>query len=311
VDGQDWTVPPFEMSERDGRLYGRGSADMKGFVACAVSAMLRAAESDLATPLHLALSYDEEIGCVGVRDLIDDLEQAPFRPLFCIVGEPTGLSVATGHKGKTALRATCTGREAHSALAPTAVNAIHLATDFVRTVRTTQAEIVESGARDTGYEIPYSTLHVGTIAGGVALNIVPNHCRLDLEIRTLAADDPERILDRLRAGAAGLVETARQISPEADIAIEVTNSYPGLDTPLEAEVVRFVKTLAGAGAPIKISFGTEGGLFDRRLGLPVVVCGPGSMNQGHKPDEYVTWAQLDACDAMLEALLSRLALGLS
>jgi acetylornithine deacetylase len=310
VDGQNWTVPPFQLTEQNGKLFGRGTADMKGFVAAALGCALKARHRSLRTPLHLALSYDEELGCLGVGSLIDMLEQAPIRPLFCIVGEPTNLAVATGHKGKTGLRATFTGKEAHSALAPTGLNAIHLATDFIQAVRAMQAEIAAHGARDGDYDVPYTTLHVGGIKGGVALNIVPNHCEVLFEIRNLAADDPQTILGGLRKTAGEIVAKARQFAPEADITIETFNAYPGLNTPPRADIVDFVKGLTGANGTIKVAFGTEGGLFDQRLGIPVVVCGPGSMEQGHKPDEFITREQLQRCDTMLHTLLDRLEAGL-
>jgi acetylornithine deacetylase len=310
VDGQDWTYPPFALSRRDERLHGRGTADMKGFVACALAAALRAAGRELRAPLHLAFSYDEEVGCIGVRRLIDVLSKAPARPAFCIVGEPTSMAVATGHKGKTALRATCVGREAHSALAPLAVNALHLGCDLVGAIRTRQAEIAGAGARDGDYDVPYTTLHVGRMSGGTALNIVPNRCEVEFEIRNLAADDPGALVDEIRADAGRIAAAARGQAAEAEIRIEVENSYPGLGTPPDAEVVAFVKSLTGANGTIKVAFGTEGGLFSERLGIPTVVCGPGSMAQGHRPDEYVSEEQMGRCDAMLGALLDRLAAGL-
>lgn len=307
IDGQAWTLPPFEMTERDGRLYGRGAADMKGFVACALGACLKAAKMTLRTPLHLALSYDEEIGCIGVRSLVDMLRTAPQRPLLCIVGEPTDMQVATGHKGKLAARAVCKGREGHSALAPLALNAIHLGCDFVAVLRREQDRLAREGARDGDYDIPYTTVHVGKITAGVALNIVPNLCQVDFEIRNVAADNPREILDGLRKEAARIATEASAIAPEAAIDIDITNTYPGLDTPANSQAVAFVKSLTGANNTIKVAFGTEGGLFSRDLGTPTVVCGPGSMAQGHKPDEFVGVEQMRRCDDMLENLLRRLA----
>jgi acetylornithine deacetylase len=209
VEGQDWTVPPFALTEAGGCYYGRGAADMKGFVACAIEAMLLAARRPLRVPLHLALSYDEEIGCMGVRSLIDLLAAAPVKPQFCIVGEPTGMQVATGHKGKVALRATCRGREGHSALAPLALNALHLAGDFLAAVRRVQAEVAATGLRDGDYDVPYTTLHVGKMSGGVQVNIVPNLAVLDFEIRSLAGEDVAGLIARLEADAEAIVAPLR------------------------------------------------------------------------------------------------------
>ena len=306
VAGQNWTKPPFALTEEDGRYYGRGAADMKGFVACAIAAMLEAARRPLNVPLHLALSYDEEIGCMGVRSLIEMLEGAPIRPRFCIVGEPTGMQVATGHKGKVALRATCVGREGHSALAPLALNALHLAADFVNLLRDTQDFVVEHGLRDGDYDVPYTTLHIGKLNGGVQVNIVPNLAVADFEIRSLAGEDVDRLVQVLRIGAEDIVAPLREAFPEAEIRVERLWDYPGLGTPSDAGVVNFVKGLTGANGTIKVAFGTEGGLFDARLGIPTVICGPGSMAQGHKPDEFVTIEQMERCEAMLAALLDRL-----
>ncbi|KQZ29486.1 acetylornithine deacetylase [Mesorhizobium sp. Root552] len=306
IDGQDWTLPPFAMTERDGRLYGRGAADMKGFIASALAACIKASTMQLRTPLHLAISYDEEIGCIGVRSLVEMLQGAPQKPLLCIVGEPTSMQVATGHKGKIGARAFCKGREGHSALAPLALNAIHLGCDFVSALRREQDRLATEGARDGDYDIPYTTVHVGKMNAGVALNIVPNLCQIDFEIRNVAADNPEHILDGLRAEAARIAAAASSIAPEAAIDIEVFNTYPGLDTPAASQAVAFVKSLTGANGTIKVAFGTEGGLFSRDVGTPTVVCGPGSMAQGHKPDEFVSIEQLHRCDDMLAKLLQRL-----
>jgi acetylornithine deacetylase len=310
VEGQAWTSDPFTLRRSGGRLFGRGTADMKGFVACALEAMLKAARRPLRTPLHLALSHDEEVGCLGVRSLIDMLAAAPVRPLMCIVGEPTGMQVATGHKGKVALRATCTGREGHSALAPMALNALHLAADFIGALRAEQARIAADGLRDGDYDVPYTTVHAGLMQGGVQVNIVPNRATVDWEIRALAQDDPETVIAALRARAEGIVAPLRGNFPEAAILIDRLWDYPGLGTPSDAAVVRFVQSLTGANGTIKVAFGTEGGLFSQRLGIPTVICGPGSMAQGHKPDEYVTEDQMARCAAILDALVGRLEAGL-
>ncbi|GGA07638.1 acetylornithine deacetylase [Neptunicoccus cionae] len=311
VTGQNWTKPPFQLTFEDGLYYGRGTCDMKGFVASALAAALKASTKDLQTPLHLAFSYDEEIGCIGVRSLIDMLEAAPFKPAMCIVGEPTSMQVAVGHKGKTAAKATCIGREGHSALAPQAVNAIYLATDLIGEIRRIQERLAATGARDFDYDVAYTTLHVGLINAGVALNIVPNRCEVTFEIRNLAENDPTVLMQEIKDRAEEIAERARVIAPEAAIDIEMTaNTYPGLATPEDGAVVAFVKSLLGANDTMKVAFGTEGGLFSSRVGIPTVVCGPGSMAQGHKPDEFVSADQLEKCDRMLAALSERLVEGL-
>ena len=310
VDGQSWTRPPFRASTEDGRIYGRGTADMKGFVAAALMAARQAAGRDLATPLHLALSYDEEIGCVGVRSLIDMLAAAPIQPLMCIFGEPTGMAIATGHKGKTAIEARCIGSEAHSSLAPTAVNAIHLACDLIAEIRAVQDDLARNGFRDEAYDVPYTTLHARLIDVGVALNIVPGTARVTFEIRNIPADDPDAILHRLETALHPVIKAARQRAPQADIILDVTNSYPGLETPLDHELVTLVTELTGSNQRIKVAFGTEGGLFSRNLDIPTIVCGPGFMDQGHKPDEFISLDQLASCDRMLAALNERLVKGL-
>lgn len=310
TEGQNWTMDPFELREENGKYYGRGTTDMKGFLASAIHTALNASTRALKAPLHLAISFDEEIGCVGVRHLIEKLKETPIKPLFCIIGEPTSLGVATGHKGKTALRATCVGLEGHSAMAPQFLNALHLGADFVRALQLIQDDIAQNGVQDSDYDIPYSTIHVGKMSGGVALNIVPNQCILDFEIRNLAADDPVSIIEKIRHSANEITLRAREKAACADIQIEVVNSYPGLDTAPGANIVTFVKSLRGENRNFKIAFGTEGGLFDQMLNIPTVVCGPGSMDQGHKPDEYITISQLDECDVMLETLISKLEEGI-
>ncbi|WAH55103.1 acetylornithine deacetylase [Pseudomonas silvicola] len=304
VAGQAWTRPPFQATVSDGKLYGRGACDMKGFIAVAIDTLLTAADQPLSRPLQLALSYDEEIGCVGVRRLLDVLHLAPQRPFLCIVGEPTQMHFALGHKGKASYRVQCHGQEAHSSLAPLAANAIHLASDFITRLRATQQRLQAQGAHDDAYDIAYSTVHVGRIDGGKALNIVPNLCTLEFEIRHLPADDPEVMLADLAEQAEAIAREAKKVSGVADIHIETLNAYPGLETSPTVEAVRWLKAFAPAEtAQVKVAFGTEGGLFAQRLNVPVVVCGPGSIEQAHKPDEYVELAQLQACEHLLHTLL--------
>jgi acetylornithine deacetylase len=306
VDGQSWSSDPFTLKQRDGRLFARGSADMKGFIACALRAADIAAGMPLREPLQLAFSYDEEVGCVGVRSLVADMESWAHKPRFCVVGEPTLLRTAVGHKGKAALRAVCHGHAAHSANPDRGVNAIYMATDLIARVRQKQLHIASNSARDPAYEIPYTTLHVGVIRGGTALNIVPAHCEVELEIRNIVEDDPTVLIAGLRADAAAVAKAAATV-PGGGIEIEITHEYPCLDTPGDAAVVEFVAALTGHQERIKVGFGSEAGLFSGGLGIPTVVCGPGSIEQAHKPDEYITVDQLQRCDAMMDALLRRLA----
>ena len=304
TDGQNWHTNPFELKQSGGKLFGRGTADMKWFCASAIRIMCEASNKKLNTPLHLALSFDEEIGCIGVRSLIEMLKTSPVKPKMCIVGEPTLLAVASGHKGKIALQTTCKGIEGHSALAPLALNALHLGTDFVNIVREVQKEIINKGNEDNDYDVPYTTLHVGKMNGGVALNIVPNICTIDWEIRNLANDSTETILTRVKE----LVELKLQEykNPEAEIFWQETFSYPGLGTDINSEIINFVRSLTGTNNTIKVAFGTEGGLFHKEVGIPTVVCGPGSMLQGHKPNEFITVEQMDRSDLMMANLLSSL-----
>jgi acetylornithine deacetylase len=299
VEGQAWTSDPFRLTRREDRLFARGAADMKGFVACAIEALVAAKDEDLARPLHVAFSYDEEIGCVGVRPMLAELAAAGIRPEWVLIGEPTSMQVATGHKGKTGIRATCKGHAAHSALAPTGLNAIHLASDLLTGIREMQAEIERTGRRDDDYDVPYTTLHAGVIKGGTALNIVPDNCEMLFEIRNIAGDDPKSIMDQFFDRAEAIVSKSKSRFPEAEIRLDIFNEYPGLGTDEAGAVAERAITLSGQSNRIKVAFGTEGGLFQEVLGTTAIVCGPGSMDQGHKPDEFVTVQQMEECRSML------------
>ena len=310
VEGQAWSSDPFTMRTEDGRHYGRGTADMKGFIAVAVSTMLTAAQRPLALPLHLAISYDEEVGCLGVRGMLDVLGTRPERPALIIIGEPTGMRIANGHKGKRGFRACCHGEEGHSALAPNALNALHLGAAFVTRLIARQDDLRATGARDDAYDIPYTTVHAGVMHAGTALNIVPNRCDVDFEIRNVAADDPDAILAAIAEDAEAIAAPYRNRFPDARIEIEETSGYPGLETPEGTPAVALMRALLGRDDPlIKVAFGTEGGLFQAALDVPALVCGPGHMAQGHKPDEFVSEEQLAECARLLAAIVDVLAEG--
>ncbi|MEM7195845.1 MAG: acetylornithine deacetylase [Pseudomonadota bacterium] len=306
VDGQDWTVDPFVMTEKLGCLYGRGTTDMKGFIACVLAALPDLVDRELVRPLHLAFSYDEEIGCVGVQRMIDELQDSTRLPAICIVGEPTEMRVGIAHKGKLGGVCKCHGVEAHSALANQGLNAIYLASEVISEIQKIQQTLVENGASDDHYSVPYTTLHVGTIEGGTALNIIPRHCEFLFEIRNIEADNPEALLALIKRKADEIVSDYRGQFPQASINIDVFNQYPALEVHPEEEVVRFVQSLLSTDDFVKLSFGTEAGSFQKRLHVPTVVCGPGSMDQGHKPDEFIHRDELAKCDRFLEKLIDRM-----
>ncbi len=307
VKGQAWSSDPFAVAERDGRLYGRGTADMKSFIAVALAYLPAMVRANLTTPIHLAVSYDEEVGCIGVRRLIEVLNGLAVKPALCIIGEPTGMRVAVGHKGKRAYRVHVRGLECHSSLAPQGVNAVDYAAELVVFLRRLARRQAQRGARDEAYEVPVTTIHTGTIEGGTALNIVPKDCCFDFEIRNLPGDDPEPLEDEVRRFARDELEPEmRALSPDCGIAFEALSGYPGLDTDPGEEVVTFVKSLAGANQHGKIDFGTEGGLFQRTAGIPTVVCGPGEIAQAHKPDEWISLDQIALCERFMERLIERL-----
>jgi acetylornithine deacetylase len=291
VEGQAWTGDPFRLRREGDRLLGRGTADMKGFLACllALADSFGAAPPD--RPVLFALSWDEELGCRGIPHMIDRVIPALGRPDLCIVGEPTSLRLAVGHKGKVAYRAACHGEAGHSAMAPRFANAIHLAADLIGALGREQDRLAREGARDPDYDIPFSTVHAGLMRGGTALNIVPDRAEVEFEIRHLAAEDPAAILANIAADVPPGVE------------IEQVNAYPGLHTDPTHPALDGLLTLLGETRTAKVSFGTEAGFFSA-LGLPTVVCGPGDMAQGHQPDEFIALDQLVRCSQLLERLVA-------
>ncbi len=307
ADGQAWSVPAFALTERDGRLYGRGTADMKGYIACVLAAVPAFLARPLRLPLHIAISYDEEVGCLGVRSLVEQLRASPERPGICIIGEPTEMRPVLGHKGKLAMRCEVHGAACHSAYAPQGVNAIEYAAQLIGKLGEIGTRLAAVERHDVRFDPPYSTVQTGMIQGGRALNIVPAECRFDFEMRALPADDPQQVAAELRDYAESeLLPRMRAVSAASDIRFSELSSYPGLFTEAGSEAAQLLALIAGSDDFSTVAFGTEGGLFDE-AGIATVVCGPGSMDQGHKPDEFVSRDQLAQCDAML----ARLALWMS
>lgn len=306
VDGQAWTVEPFALSEREGRLYGRGTADMKGFIASVLAALPAFLSQPLRIPLHLAFSYDEEVGCLGVRSMLAALAQRPHKPRLCLIGEPTELKPVLGHKGKLAMRCQVHGAACHSAYAPYGVNAIEYAARLIGKLGEIGDGLAQPEHHDTRFDPPFSTVQTGVIKGGRALNIVPEECEFDFEVRALPGFDAQGVADQLQGYAeAELLPRMRAVNQGANIRLEALSAYPGLATPADSEAARLVALLSGSAAFGTVAFGTEGGLFDQAA-IPTVVCGPGSMEQGHKPDEFVSVEQLQGCDEMLLRLVDYL-----
>ena len=301
VDGQPWTVPPFALTERDGKLFGRGTADMKGYIACVLALVPALVEAPLRMPVHIALSYDEEVGCLGVRSLLTLLEDRPVKPLLCIIGEPTELKPVLGHKGKLAMRCDVQGEACHSAYAPYGVNAIERAAELIGELGRIGQRLRET--QDARFDPPFSTVQTGVISGGKALNIVPADCRFDFEVRALPAQAPGAVADELKAYAEQhVLPRMRAVSAQSAIRFTELSAYPGLVTDERSQAAELIAAFCGSRAFGTVAFGTEGGLFDA-VGIPTVVCGPGSMDQGHKPDEFVELEQLAGCDAMLRRML--------
>jgi acetylornithine deacetylase len=306
VDGQPWDTDPFKLAEKDGKLFGRGTSDMKSFIAITLAMLPRFIERGLDTPLHLAFSYDEEIGCIGVRRLIEKFQHMPVKPAMCIVGEPTSMQVVTGHKGKRSYKVHVRGLEAHSSLAPKGVNAIEYAARFIAHLREIADRIRAKGPFDELYDVTHTTVHTGVISGGTQLNIVPLDCHFQFEFRYVGLEDPNALEDEIRRFAAEKLEPEmRAICPASSITIDRTNDMPGLEMDVDEEVVTFVKALAGRNDHAKVAFGTEAGLFKTRAGIPTVVCGPGSIDQAHKPNEYIAVEQVTAGEAFMERLMDR------
>lgn len=300
-DGQDWSVDPLGGVVRDGRLYGRGSADMKGFIATAVAHAQLFLESDAPFAVHFAFSYEEEIGCFGVRELIADMRDAGIRPLACIVGEPTSMVPAIAHKGVYRYRCCVRGKEAHSSLTPTSVNAIEMAARVVGRVRDMAERFEREEPRYEGFDVPFSTASVGQFHGGIADNVVPRDAEFRYEFRDLPTADAHAMQQQVVEYARSLEPAMQRVAPDTGFRFETICEIPSFLGSDSDDVTRLALRLAGEQRTTQVAFGTEAGLF-KNAGIPTVVCGPGSIEQAHQPDEYVSLEQLLRCEAFMRGL---------
>ncbi|MBL8697198.1 MAG: acetylornithine deacetylase [Alphaproteobacteria bacterium] len=307
IDGQEWVTDPFAVTEKDGRLYGRGTCDMKSFVAVVLAMVPEIKRSVRGSPVHLAFSYDEEVGCLGVRRMLDVIAQRPVRPYACIVGEPTEMKVIRAHKGKLSTRAHVRGFECHSSLAPHGVNAVQYAAEFIANLNRIGRRLATDGPFDREFDVPFTTVHTGVIHGGTALNIVPKDCYFDFEFRHLPAHDPRALLAEAEAYARRELEPAMHaVQRDTGFRFEELSSFPGLATDEQAEITQLCKAATGANGTSKVAFGTEAGLFEA-TGIPTIVCGPGHIDQAHKPNEFIAVDQVALCEAFLRRVLERVA----
>jgi acetylornithine deacetylase len=306
VDGQNWDTDPFLAVERDGKLFARGSADMKGFIgiilAQAPKFVAALNDSRLDAPLHYSLSYDEEIGCIGVRGLIRDLEENNIRPAGCVVGEPTSMQPIIAHKGTHRFRCSVHGREAHSSYVTHGVNAIEYAARMVVFIRQIADRLAQIETRDYGFTVPYSTLSTGLIHGGIAANVVPKDCVFQFDMRTLPHTSPDALHQEIRAYAQDLAREMQKVDENSGIDLEWVSQTVGLAAAETDAIVQWAMHLSRNSQVGKVSYGTEAGLF-QKMGVPTVICGPGDIAQAHRPNEFVTLEQLAQCEKFMDRIL--------
>lgn len=302
VDGQSWHSPPFEPEERDGRLYGRGACDMKGFIGTVLSLVPEFKRAKLKAPLHLAFSFDEEIGCLGAPLMLDALAERGIRPAGCIVGEPTGMRPVVAHKGISAYKCVVHGCAAHSSLTPQGTNAIEYAARIICMFRDLTDEIRKKGPFDNYFDVPFTTGQTSTIQGGNAINTVPEYCEFLFEYRTLPAQSATEILGKIQAYINDvLLPQMKAENPQAGIELTRLAAAPGMETAEKEAIMQLVRALTKETEIAKVAYATEGGLF-QQAGIATVICGPGSIEQAHKADEYITLEQLGRCEQFLRGV---------
>ncbi len=293
VDGQPWDTDPFSIVRRDNCLFGRGTCDMKTFIAICLTLAPEFLSRQIRIPLHFAFSYDEEVGCIGVRGLLRQLAAREIKPLACIIGEPTSMKVIRAHKGKISMRCHVRGKEAHSSLIDQGVNAVEAAAECIAYLKTMARRHRDHGPYDEELNPPYTTVHTGVIHGGTALNIVPRGCSFDYEFRHLPEDDPKALQAELRGHIEEhILPEMLAVDSDSGFEFEPLSNIPGFQISEDAEIIQLAKSLSGANSTGKVAFGTEAGLFQTLAGIPTVVCGPGNIDQAHKPNEYIELDQV-------------------
>jgi acetylornithine deacetylase len=302
VDGLAWSSNPFELSERDGRLYGRGTCDMKGFIAVALALVPQFKSANLKTPIHLALSCDEEVGCKGVRPLVAHIRDHMKKPRAVIVGEPTSMQVVNAHKAALTFSTEVTGHEAHSSLTDQGVNAIMVAGELLGEINRIREDLTARGDPSQRFNPPYSTIHVGVIEGGTAKNIIPRKCSFQWETRLLPLADPAEVPARFEKFAGSLEPAMKKIADGSGIDNQQTNIVPGLAPEENSPAEHLALHLAGANGTHAVSYCTEAGLF-QQIGIPAIICGPGFIEQAHKPDEYIDISEMQKCEVFMKRLL--------
>ncbi|MCA3559553.1 MAG: acetylornithine deacetylase [Aestuariivirga sp.] len=305
VDGQPWTSDPFDLTAREDRLVGRGACDMKGFLAVCLAEVPNFLAAKLKSPIHLALSCDEEVGCKGVRPLVAHMRGNLPKPRAVIVGEPTSMQVVNAHKSAVTFSTEVTGHEAHSSLTHHGVNAILVAGELLSEIGRIRGRLIELGDPTRRFDPPYSTVHVGVIAGGTAKNIIPRKCSFQWETRLLPTADPAYVPHRFETFSRTLEPAMQAVAPGTGIATAAVNSVPGLAPEEDSPAESLALHLAGANSTHAVSYCTEAGLF-QQIGIPAVICGPGSIEQAHKPDEYIDVSELRKCEAFMGKLVSQL-----